>query len=58
VSERLLGGLNEGDEQTTFCASGLHLDGTCSCDSFFTAEESRSLASISQIIMLAEALFE
>ncbi|XP_011093487.1 uncharacterized RING finger protein C4G3.12c-like [Sesamum indicum] len=58
VSERLLGGLNEGDRQTTFCASGLHLDGTCSCDSFFTAEESRSLASISRIIMLAEALFE
>ncbi|KAK4416096.1 E3 ubiquitin-protein ligase [Sesamum alatum] len=58
VSERLLGGLNEGDGQTTFCASGLHLDGTCSCDSFFTAEESRSLASISRIIMLAEALFE
>ncbi|GFP91035.1 E3 ubiquitin-protein ligase rnf167 [Phtheirospermum japonicum] len=33
-----------GGQQTTFCASGLHLDGTCSCDSFFTAEESSSLA--------------
>ncbi|KAI3449027.1 hypothetical protein Pfo_005692 [Paulownia fortunei] len=58
VSERIIGGLNEGGQQTAFCASGLHLDGTCSCDSFLTAEESSSLASISRIIMLAEALFE
>ncbi|KAK6121594.1 hypothetical protein DH2020_044653 [Rehmannia glutinosa] len=50
--------VNEGGQQTAFCASGLHLDGTCSCESFFTAEESSSLASISRIIVLAEALFE
>ncbi|XP_042046545.1 E3 ubiquitin-protein ligase RNF12-B-like isoform X1 [Salvia splendens] len=49
---------DEEDQQTALCASGLHLDGTCSCDSFFTSEESSSLASISRIIMLAEALFE
>ncbi|KAL8555720.1 hypothetical protein ACS0TY_003510 [Phlomoides rotata] len=49
---------NERGRQTGLCSSGLHLDGTCSCDSFFTAEESSSLASISRIIMLAEALFE
>ncbi|KAL1540055.1 RING-type E3 ubiquitin transferase [Salvia divinorum] len=46
------------DQQTALCSSGLHRDGTCSCDSFFTAEESSSLANISRIILLAEALFE
>ncbi|KAL1546533.1 RING-type E3 ubiquitin transferase [Salvia divinorum] len=50
--------IDEEDQQTALCASGLHLDGTCSCGSFFTAEESSSLASISRIILLAEALFE
>ncbi|KAL7125967.1 hypothetical protein ABFS83_14G152900 [Erythranthe nasuta] len=58
VSERSIGDINEGAPQTAFCTSGLHLDGTCSCDSFFTPEESTSLASISRIIVLAEALFE
>ncbi|KAG8363477.1 hypothetical protein BUALT_Bualt19G0026500 [Buddleja alternifolia] len=58
ISERNLGGFSEGGQQTAFCASGLHPDGTCSCDSFFTAEEYRSLASISRIITLAETLFE
>ncbi|XP_057800246.1 uncharacterized protein LOC131015826 isoform X2 [Salvia miltiorrhiza] len=57
VSETI-SGIDGDDQQTAFCASGLHLDGTCSCDSFFTAEESSSLASISRIILLAEALFE
>lgn len=46
------------EDQTALCASGLHPDGTCSCDSFFTAEETSGLASISRIILLAEALFE
>lgn len=53
-----MGGLNEGSRETTFCASGLHPEGTCSCGSNFTAEESTTLASISRIIMLADALFE
>ncbi|KAK4476459.1 hypothetical protein RD792_015613 [Penstemon davidsonii] len=53
ISERIID-----EEQTTFCASRLHPHGTCSCDSFFTEEETSTLASISQIIMLAEALFE
>ncbi|CDP09386.1 unnamed protein product [Coffea canephora] len=57
ISERVLGH-GEGGRRTDFCASGLHPDGTCSCDSFFSAEESSTLASISRIIMLAEALFE
>ncbi|KAH6755095.1 RING/U-box superfamily protein [Perilla frutescens var. hirtella] len=57
VSETL-SGIDGEDQQTALCASGLHLDGSCSCDSFFTAEESSSLASISRIILLAEALFE
>ncbi|KAL2514063.1 uncharacterized protein Fot_28034 [Forsythia ovata] len=58
ISERMIGGLNEGARQTTFCASGLHHEGTCSCESIFSSEESSTLASISRIIMLAEALFE
>ncbi|KZV57951.1 hypothetical protein F511_12107 [Dorcoceras hygrometricum] len=60
IPERIIGsnGLLEGDQETTLCVSGLHPDGTCSCDSFLTAEESSSLESISRIVMLAEALFE
>uniref|UniRef100_A0A5B7ACR0 RING-type domain-containing protein n=1 Tax=Davidia involucrata TaxID=16924 RepID=A0A5B7ACR0_DAVIN len=58
IPERPHSNLNEGGQQTTFCASGLHPDGTCSCDSFFMAEESSTFASISRIVMLAEALFE
>ncbi|KAA8515807.1 hypothetical protein F0562_018582 [Nyssa sinensis] len=58
VSERPHSTLNEGGRRTTTCASGLHPDGTCSCESFFMAEESSALASISRIVMLAEALFE
>ncbi|KAM7471998.1 hypothetical protein LguiA_010181 [Lonicera macranthoides] len=57
MSERVFRGLDE-QGQTTFCASGLHPDGTCSCESFFMAEETSALASISRIVMLAEALFE
>ncbi|XP_047957133.1 uncharacterized RING finger protein C4G3.12c-like isoform X1 [Salvia hispanica] len=53
-----ISGIDGEDEHTALCASGLHLDGTCSCDSFFTAEESSSLANISRIVLLAEALFE
>lgn len=51
-------GPNEGDRQTAFCASGLHRDGTCSCDSFLRADESSNFTSISRIIILADALFE
>lgn len=58
ISDRNRGDRNEGGRQTAFCASGLHLDGTCSCDSYFAAEESSSFASISRIIILADALFE
>ncbi|XP_022867265.1 uncharacterized protein LOC111386986 isoform X1 [Olea europaea var. sylvestris] len=58
ISERMIGGLNEGARQTTFCASGQHHEGTCLCDSNFLSEESGTLLSISRIIMLAEALYE
>ncbi|CAK9171984.1 unnamed protein product [Ilex paraguariensis] len=58
ISERVLGGLGEEARQTAFCSSGLHPEGTCSCDSFDMAAESSALASISRIVMLAEALFE
>ncbi|CAI9100943.1 OLC1v1038134C1 [Oldenlandia corymbosa var. corymbosa] len=40
------------------CASGVHPDGACSCGSMIRAEESGARASISRIVMLAEALFE
>lgn len=56
--ERLRGGFNEQGQGTTLCPSGLHPDGTCSCDSSPTTEESSNRASISRIVMLAEALFE
>ncbi|GMP42528.1 hypothetical protein CsSME_00012242 [Camellia sinensis var. sinensis] len=58
ISERIRSDQDEGGRQTTFCASGLHPDGTCSCDAFFMGEESSTYASISRIVMLAEALFE
>ncbi|PIA45644.1 hypothetical protein AQUCO_01600101v1 [Aquilegia coerulea] len=58
IWERFRGGLDDSSRRTTFCASGLHPDGTCSCESFLTAEESSTRGSISRIVMLAEALFE
>ncbi|KAJ8634878.1 hypothetical protein MRB53_009145 [Persea americana] len=58
IWERLHGGLDERRGRTTFCASGLHPDGTCSCETVLISEESSSRASISRIVMLAEALFE
>ncbi|XP_043703020.1 uncharacterized protein LOC122653145 isoform X1 [Telopea speciosissima] len=58
IWERLHGGPDESGRRTSFCASGLHPDGTCSCESFSMTEESGTHASISRIVMLAEALFE
>lgn len=57
VWERLRAGLDENSRRTTFCPSGLHPDGTCSCESFVMSEDSGTRA-ISRIVMLAEALFE
>lgn len=51
-------GESEDRDQSSFCASGLHPNGTCSCESYFMTEETTALASISRIVMLAEALFE
>lgn len=56
--ERLRFGFDNDRRQTTFCPSGIHTDGRCSCDSLFRHEESSTRASISRIVMLAEALFE
>ncbi|KAK9273373.1 hypothetical protein L1049_018183 [Liquidambar formosana] len=58
ISDRLRGGLDEGGRRTASCPSGLHPDGTCSCDSYLMAEEFSTRASISRVVMLAEALFE
>ncbi|XP_057488596.1 uncharacterized protein LOC130774540 [Actinidia eriantha] len=58
ISERTQSGLDERGRHATFCASGLHPTGTCSCDSFFMGEESNTFASISRIVLLSEALFE
>ncbi|EOY31301.1 RING/U-box superfamily protein isoform 1 [Theobroma cacao] len=58
IWERLRGGHDENSRRTTFCPSGLHPDGTCSCDSLLMTDESSARASISRIVMLAEALFE
>ncbi|KAF3782780.1 E3 ubiquitin-protein ligase [Nymphaea thermarum] len=48
---------NEPNGVSMYCASGLHEDGTCSCESFLM-EDTGTRASISRIVMLAEALFE
>ncbi|XVF88241.1 hypothetical protein PTKIN_Ptkin19aG0033900 [Pterospermum kingtungense] len=56
--QRLHGGHDENSRQTTSCPSGLHPDGTCSCDSFLVTDESSALASMLRIVMLVEALFE
>ncbi|KAA8522926.1 hypothetical protein F0562_009349 [Nyssa sinensis] len=58
IWERLRGSLNGSHRQSTMCSSGLHTDGTCSCESILMSEESSTRASISRIVMLAEALFE
>ncbi|CAN4126004.1 unnamed protein product [Withania somnifera] len=58
ISEGVLEGLGGQVPQQNLCSSGLHPDGTCSCEPLLTTEEFSTLASISRIIMLAEALFE
>ncbi|KAJ7957729.1 putative Ring finger protein [Quillaja saponaria] len=58
IWERLRGGLDEIGRWNTSCPLGLHPDGMCSCESFPMTEESSTRASISRIVMLAEALFE
>lgn len=58
IWERLRGGLDEIGRLNSSCPLGLHADGMCSCESFPMAEESSTRASISRIVMLAEALFE
>ncbi|XP_060219061.1 uncharacterized protein LOC132645841 isoform X1 [Lycium barbarum] len=59
ISERVLEGLGGSRvPQQNLCSSGLHPDGTCSCEPLLTTEDFSTLASISRIIMLAEALFE
>ncbi|XP_028053560.1 uncharacterized protein LOC114257938 [Camellia sinensis] len=58
VWERLHSGHERGNPRSSRCPSGLHADGTCSCESTSMPEESGTRASISRIVMLAEALFE
>nr|KYP57370.1 RING finger protein 13 [Cajanus cajan] len=57
IWERLRGGFDEIGRWNS-CPLGLHADGMCSCESSPMAEESSTRASISRIVMLAEALFE
>ncbi|KAL5985552.1 hypothetical protein ACLOJK_027537 [Asimina triloba] len=58
IWDRLRRDRDEHNERTGYCASGLHPDGTCSCGGLLMTEESVTRASISRIVMLAEALFE
>ncbi|XP_050371129.1 uncharacterized RING finger protein P4H10.07-like [Argentina anserina] len=58
VWERLRGGLDGNGHRNTTCPTGIHPRGMCSCSSFLMTEESSARASISRIVMLAEALFE
>ncbi|XP_028760827.1 uncharacterized protein LOC114719482 [Neltuma alba] len=58
IWERLRDGLNETDRWTNSCPLGLHPDGRCFCEPFSMSEESNTRASMSRIVMLAEALFE
>ncbi|XP_027331837.1 uncharacterized protein LOC113847140 isoform X2 [Abrus precatorius] len=58
IWERLRGGFDEIGRWNSSCPLGLHADDMCSCESSPMAEESSTRASISRIVMLAEALFE
>ncbi|KAH7422773.1 hypothetical protein KP509_12G024800 [Ceratopteris richardii] len=55
--QQLNDSIEEGSRQSRHCAFGRHPNGHCSCEAFVT-EESSTRASISRIVMLAEALFE
>ncbi|KAL9326134.1 hypothetical protein ACSQ67_006779 [Phaseolus vulgaris] len=57
IWDRLRGGFDEIGRWNS-CPLGLHADGMCSCESSPMADESSTRASISRIVMLAEALFE
>uniref|UniRef100_A0A0C9SAY7 TSA: Wollemia nobilis Ref_Wollemi_Transcript_1475_1849 transcribed RNA sequence n=1 Tax=Wollemia nobilis TaxID=56998 RepID=A0A0C9SAY7_9CONI len=56
--QRLRGNTDGVFGHSRFCASGLHADGRCSCEAYVMTEETSTRASISRIVMLAEALFE
>ncbi|XP_071697511.1 uncharacterized protein [Rutidosis leptorrhynchoides] len=58
MSESGLRDDNEREHRTRLCASGMHLDGACSCGSSFMGEEVVSLGSISRVVLLAQALSE
>ncbi|KAK4431808.1 Receptor homology region, transmembrane domain- and RING domain-containing protein 4 [Sesamum alatum] len=58
IWERLRGNLDSTDQPTAVCPRGIHADGSCSCQSSSSVEESGTRAGISRIVMLAEALFE
>ncbi|KAL3535951.1 hypothetical protein ACH5RR_004412 [Cinchona calisaya] len=51
-------GQNGTDRRAATCPAGIHPNGACSCGSMLRPEESGGRASISRIVMLAEALFE
>ncbi|KAL7093395.1 hypothetical protein ACP275_11G038700 [Erythranthe tilingii] len=55
---RLRGSIDSTDHTSTVCPTGLHSDGSCSCQTSSSVEESGARAGISRIVMLAEALFE
>ncbi|XP_075502053.1 uncharacterized protein LOC142540064 [Primulina tabacum] len=59
-SELWSGSVDSINHRMAVCSRGIHADGSCSCHPGFSAEESGSSArsGISQIVMLAEALFE
>ncbi|KAL8094652.1 hypothetical protein AgCh_036256 [Apium graveolens] len=57
IWERLHSGRRWSDRRSSICPSGRHPNGTCSCESVLNADEGAH-ASISRIVMLAEALFE
>lgn len=57
IWERLHSGRRWSDRRSNNCPSGRHPNGTCSCESVLMADEGAH-ASISRIVMLAEALFE
>ncbi|KAM7263103.1 hypothetical protein ACFE04_000786 [Oxalis oulophora] len=58
IWESSRGDLDENIRRTARCATGLHPEGSCSCDSFLARGDSSGRSSISRIVMLAETLFE
>jgi E3 ubiquitin-protein ligase RLIM len=58
IWESSRGDFDDNIRGATRCPTGLHPEGSCSCESFLVRDNSSGRSSISRIVMLAETLFE